>query len=253
MSSEPSVSLSSDGLLLKMFNEKITRLNQLKIASADLHKKTEYPVNREMATTILKQVIVNYGQKNHEATKDALSDDQQFLLALAEFLEKLVAKDPDVTPTRITLYAKVKQTASELKKIDYNFYLDYIFRSTTASSVLMSKSFTAANDLVEPRLILTDSYSKDTLTNEVRTLYTKGGNGFGLSFSKGFFYTEMLGDKPYYFKIVDPTTGSKQIIEDKRIVSDVSIGGMAHGYWKVSPEVRLGPSIGLAISFALCV
>lgn len=91
-----------------------------------------------------------------------------------------------------------------------------------------------------------DTYMNDTVSTFTRDLFSKRVGGIGLSFSSGFFYTEGLSDIPYYLR--PRPDENLSVLQDRRVFSDISIGGLGHVYTNISSAIKTGPTIGLAIS-----
>jgi len=226
----------------------VKHLNIIKKKAEELHELSLFKPDIPKANDFYKDIFNLYNNKikNEAELIDTVFAEIQFLTVLKDIGESSIQNNPSLEPNVIEGLARINMIANELKEHDYHMFFQYIDRSRKADNFVKSKSFKAEKDLVELNLILVNTFTKDTLVNETRTLYTKGGSSVGLSFSTGFFYTEMFSDQSYYLK--DRPDETKTLLPERRTVSDISIGGLGHIYYKISPFIRVGPAMGLAIS-----
>ncbi|MES2653393.1 MAG: hypothetical protein V4663_16765 [Bacteroidota bacterium] len=230
---------------LRNLNTVLARLKPIKTEADKLYKATPYTPNTSTADAAFAEVKKLYAAANLTDLNTDILSDIQFLNSFRDVVEGIIKNQSEINPKFIKFYASLVAIANELKKVDYYSLFEYIQKSQSAKDYVLSKPFTPTKDLMELKFLIIDTYKKDTLVNDMRTLYSNGG-GIGLSFSTGFFYTEMLGDQPYY--LVKQPDNTMLIQKDRRTVSDVSIGAMGHIYFKPTSNFRIGPSIGLSLS-----
>lgn len=225
---------------------KSKRLNLIKQKAQKLHKNTFLAPDTVKAINVYNEILAEYPGATIESLPDSVTEDIHFLTALGTISENLIKQFPSLETEEVKFYSGIIGISNDLKKNDYQMFIDYIKKSRNAENIVQSKTFKGSKDLVELNIILVDSFTKDTLTNDTKTIYTAGWKTRGLSFSTGFFYTEMLSDKPY-FLLARPDE-SMLVLPGRQLAWDVSIGGLGHFYWKVSPCTRIGPSVGISIS-----
>nr|MBC7614366.1 hypothetical protein [Pseudopedobacter sp.] len=227
-------------------NEEIANLNTLKNKADMLHKVSKNNPSPELADDILEALytIFSIGNKSQELLIKKVRDDVSMVATSYDMIKGIISNLTEYKPEEANIYSIILQSGEDFKKNNYLKYLQYIINSCKAKSEVETKSFKSEKDLTDLHLILIDTYSNDTLYNETKTLYNYGS--WGLSFSTGFFYTEGLGDQPYYLE--NRTDGNVAVMKDKRTVEDFSIGAMGHVYYKLYPCLKIGPSLGLSVS-----
>lgn len=225
-------------------NTRINKLKKIKENADKLHDQTLFKSNTAKAGTYFDQIKNQYKGARNDNLSDFVSADIQYLIAVKTFMDNAMKVQPDLSLAEA--YAQVTSISNELAKNDYLSLFDYIKRSKSATNSIKSKAFSGSKDLVELSIMLIDTYTKDTLANEMRTLYTEGGSTWGLGFSTGFFYTDVFSDTPYFLKA--RSDENVAVLADQRIKFDISIGGLGHLYYKASPSFRIGPSVGIAVS-----
>lgn len=242
--------ISSLGTVKPTLSEQqiVERLDFIKNKADSLHKLSSLLDQRKFAKDSYHSIIIRYKMVNPSGAEidSTIKADIQYFLSKKEFLDSETKLRPDLSPIKIAEHAESVTTINKLNKSDYLGAFQYIKNSIGAIDTINSKVFSGTKDLVELDIILVDTYTKDTLASEQRTVYTKGSSSFGLSFSTGFFYTERFSDKAYYLKTrIDENV---QVLEDKQAVPDVSIGGLGHLFYKISTYTKISASMGLAVS-----
>ncbi|RNI28214.1 hypothetical protein EFA69_19295 [Rufibacter immobilis] len=243
--------VSDEQVFFDINNQKLEKLNLIKKEAEKLHTLTLFSPAPDKAKSAYTEIAKKYNLFNEDSLAVAVTADIHFLLALKEMADKFYGEEPSLEAQTVSIYSQITAIGNELKKNDYQMFFDYIRRSRTAKDFVTSKNFTASKDLVELDIVLVDTFTKDTLAKETRTLYTKSKGVFdkrsyGLSFSTGFVYSEMLSDQPYFLRARPDE--NMAVLPDKQVIGDISIGGLAHLYYKVSPFTRIGPSVGLSVS-----
>ncbi|RZK55971.1 MAG: hypothetical protein EOO91_13000 [Pedobacter sp.] len=238
--------------LINDLNGIAAKLKNIKTEAEELYAQTKLAPDNAKAKIALQnvatsynQTISNFDEKEFTALGALISNDIQYLNSYKEIFDAMIKNQQTAEQRNIEFHAKLTSIAKELQQNDYVKLYEYITKSVGAVAEVSSKPFIPTKDLMELKFTIVDIFKKDTLVNETRTLFSNGG-GIGLSFSTGFFYTEMLSDQPYY--LTKQPDGTMAINKDKRTISDVSIGAMGHLYYKVSSSFRVGPSIGIAVS-----
>lgn len=227
---------------------KIRKLDSIKIIADELHKNTDSGSNSVALAKASNDVTKLYQNiTSKDQLLDSVAMDINFINSAVNYLTAVLANSNDVDPRQAELLAISQFCATKLKEKNFLEYASYIMESKKLDpkiDYLVSKKFETTKDLSEIRVILIDRYSKDTLYNENKTFYNKGG--WGLSFSTGFFFNNNLNDKAYYLQKRDD--GNQGIIEEDKSPYDIAVGAMAHLYYKFSPGFRLGPGLGIAVS-----
>ncbi|WP_426326776.1 hypothetical protein [Pedobacter sp. R-06] len=225
---------------------RMQRLIDLKTLADALYENSEHaPLSASLFQSQVKTPLQNiYASGVSPKLLELVSADIYLLNAVAESLQGTVANARRYDPELVKNLAIASARADDLKKNDYLSFARYLIRSEKAKSSITTKPFKSEKDLTELRLILFDSYAKDTLYKATETLYNFGG--FGLSFSTGFIYSEAISEKPYYLQA--RTDGNMAVLHDRPMVSDVSVGAFGQLYYKFTPAVRFGPGIGLSVS-----
>lgn len=227
--------------LLKSMN----RLIKLKEIADEVYKQSKYKPLDAAALQIAKANVGKiYVNGISPQLQHLVGADIYLLNAAAESLRAAVDNARQFNPEIVKRLALASARADDLKKNDYLFIAQYLIRSEKAEGFVVSKPFRSEKDLTELRMILFDSYAKDTVYKTTETLYNFGG--IGLSFSTGFIYTESISEKPYYLQA--RTDGNMAVLHDRPLVSDISIGAFGHLYYKFTSAVRFGPGIGLSVS-----
>lgn len=205
----------------------------------------------QMAKDTLTAIITFFKNQYHTANEDNIESfvkqDINYALVIRSITDELIKKDEVLENDRYArLISEINSVSDFIKAGNYLRYMDFIKRSTDAKDFVMSKPFIPEKDLVELKFSFVDTYTNDTVSTFTRELYSRRVGGIGLSFSSGFFYTEGLSDIPYYLKARQDE--NLAVLRDRRVFSDVAIGGLGHLYTNISSAIKTGPSIGLAIS-----
>ncbi|WP_333577332.1 hypothetical protein [Sphingobacterium sp.] len=227
---------------------KIKKLDSIKIIADELHKNTNSGPNSGSITKALVDVKNVYPTITpNDEFLNSVAMDINFINSTVNYLTAVLANSTDVDPQQAKLLAISQFCAAKLKEKNFLDYASYIMESKKLDpnvNYLVSKKFQTTKDLTEIRVILIDRYSKDTLYNENKTFYNKGG--WGVSFSTGFFFNNNLNDKAYYLQ--KRADGNQGIIEEDKSPYDIAVGAMTHLYYKFSSTFRLGPGLGIAVS-----
>ncbi len=240
------VAFNSNGSVKKDdLNTRMIRLYGVKKLADSIRKSTDTLPNSMKVVKALEKIHIIYDNPStNEELRQRVVADIAVINADAELTKAIIVNTQRYNEEFLNDYATALTRAEELKQKSYLSYIDYLINSQKAKEFQLSDTFTASKDLTEIRLILIDTYSKDTLYNAVETIYNF--NGVGLSFSTGFFHTRFLSDSPYYLEV--RPDGNKGINSDMKMKSDISIGGFGHLYWKAKTWLRIGPGLGLSIS-----
>lgn len=227
---------------------KIKKLGSIKIIADELHKNTDSRLDSAAVANACNDVTKLYRDIiSKDQLLDSVAMDINFINSAVNYLTAVLANSSNVDPQQAELLAISQFCAAKLKEKNFLEYASYIMESKKLDpkiDYLVSKKFETTKDLSEIRVILIDRYSKDTLYNENKTFYNKGG--WGVSFSTGFFFNNNLNDKAYYLQKRDD--GNQGIIEEDKSPYDIAVGAMAHLYYKFSSGFRLGPGLGIAVS-----
>jgi len=229
-------------LLLK----KIQNLNLIKDIADKLHKNTDSVPRTTLAAEAAVEACDIFKSPINKLN-ESVALDINFISSSVNYLSALLDKNTSPDPSDAELLALSQFCASKLKTTNYLDYASYIMESQkpgNTKNYLLSKKFEPQKDLSEIRVILIDQYTKDTLFNENKTFYNRGG--WGLSFSTGFFFNNNLNDESYYLK--KRADGNQAILKEDKSNYDIAIGAFAHVYYKFSAFTRLGPGLGIAVS-----
>lgn len=244
----PLTNLSMDSISIAALKvnlqKRVEQLKLLKEQADSLYKSTRFAPNHAKAAEAYNAVNKSYVASSPNELMEMVGGDIYVLISIIDVLNGPLKNQTEVRPDLADLYAVSMFRKDQLIKSDYLKYAEYIIASRDAQNSKESKPFKSEKDLTEARLILVDTYKKNTLFNGLETLHNKGS--FGLSFSTGFFYTRGLGDEPYYLE--PRTDGNTAVKSDNAMKSDIAVGGFGHAYWKIGPGFRLGPGIGIAVS-----
>lgn len=140
-------------------------------------------------------------------------------------------------------YSVLRKIRDRMEQYDYSGILDFIRTSLTATDTLYIGRFRAEGDVVDLELVLTDTYTGESLYEGTLSFGTHGS--FSFDFSTGFFYTDLV-DHSYY-----PITGNAgldHLLREDQGEMDLSIGALAHFTYKLSPGFAVGIALGTSLS-----
>lgn len=238
---------TSDSSFRISLQEKIQNLKLIKDIADKLHKNTDSVPKTTLAAEAADEACAIYKSISIDKLNESVAMDINFINSSVNYLSALLEKNTYPEPSDAELLALSQSCASKLKTTNYLDYASYIMESQKTGNTknyLLSKKFEPQKDLSEIRVILIDQYTKDTLFNENKTFYNRGG--WGLSFSTGFFFNNNLNDESYYLK--KRADGNQAILKEDKSNYDIAIGAFAHVYYKFSAFTRLGPGLGIAVS-----
>ncbi|MCJ7446536.1 MAG: hypothetical protein MUO72_02470 [Bacteroidales bacterium] len=143
-------------------------------------------------------------------------------------------------------YAEISYVLDIVKSDNYLKYVKFIESSLKPQVTIMSEPFKAEKDVVDLKITLIDNYKPDTLYNFSVSFYTHGNGSF--DFSTGFFFNNLYEDS-YYLEKRDTTVNSiKNVKENDNCNFDVSFGALGHYSYKIQNNIKLGISMGAALS-----
>lgn len=154
------------------------------------------------------------------------------------------------------------QTANELNEVlkamkEFNQYnqfiienkdkfiniVDFIFATSKAEDFKRTKPFTNNKDLTTVSFVVTNKLNGDTLLKHNEELFTTGG--WKLDFTTGFFYNT-INNNDFFLEVAED--GTKSIKNERNPKSDLAIGALAHFAFRALSNLKIGPSIGPAVS-----
>lgn len=227
---------------------KMEKLNKLKEIADELHKVTDESPNEEKAKNAESQLLETYSKKSLPEVLETVGSDIHYINSSVTYLQAYLSNIDVINTEVASLLTLAQYQVDALKSRNYLEFLNYIIASRNIKNYkvnyICSEPFETKKDLTEVRVILIDRYSKDTLYNNNRTFYNKGG--WGIGFSTGFFYTHKLTDDSYYLQKRED--GNMGIKEEDKWHSDLSIGAFTHFYYKIDKMWRIGPGLGITVS-----
>lgn len=240
---------------IKMYRQEleisIDKLAEIKRISDNLYISTKEAPDSSLAAEALKKATRLYeshvpgSPRTKKPLLESVGLDISKVLYSHAYLDAYIKQLRTFNSEIADLYAFSLYWNSFLTKTNFLEYPAYIQTSTSyKAGEVSSKPFKAEKDLTELRIILVDTYKKDTLYNAKNTLHHY--NSIGLSFSTGFFYTNGLSDQLFY--IEEPENGIRRVRTEDEQKFDISIGAFGHLYYRASPSLRAGPGLGLSVS-----
>lgn len=169
---------------------KLRKLSKIKAHADSLHRATLYKPDQVLADSYFKKARLIYTNLNANVANPLFErevlDDIQFIKSLKSITQAFIKVHPSYESSDISMFSRIATLSQEFEKNDYKLFISYLFESSkVTNNQLTSKEILAEKDLIELKIVLLDTYSKDTLPNERRTVYTAAGISFGMSFQPG--------------------------------------------------------------------
>lgn len=134
------------------------------------------------------------------------------------------------------------------KDVDYETslkYLNFLLKSTKMENFKeFDDVLKVSNDVLEMKVILTNTYTNDTILSKTIDFYPRYG-GFKFDFSTGFFFNT-ISEKSYYLENESPERNT--IIEENGDEFDIAVGALGHISYQLSSGLRGGVNFGAALS-----
>jgi len=188
-------------------------------------------------------------KKKFPDLKNEISKSINYIIASSEFFKNRIekARTADIVyySKLLEYYSDLLRKSNDLQKTNYMNFFQFITKAMTMSNTYeYKKAVSSKKDILDVKVIIINSVTKDTILKEVLTFRTYNG-GLKFDFSTGFFYNNII-EKQYFTKKRNDTINN--VLEENGDNFDISIGGLMHFSYQFSGNFRGGISTGLAVS-----